>query len=55
MKKFFCFSVSLFMFLGMGIVTAQAGSCGMNKITLSGINQYPSDNEFLFDSKAAYE
>lgn len=55
MKKFFCFSVSLFMFLGMGIIAAQAGSCGMNKITLSGINQYPSDNEFLFDSKAAYD
>lgn len=34
---------------------AEVKECGMSQIKLSGFNQYPSDNEFLFDSKAAYD
>ncbi|MBR5153893.1 MAG: hypothetical protein IKW57_03825 [Alphaproteobacteria bacterium] len=28
--------------------------CGLNQITLSGLNQYPDDDEFLFDSMEAF-
>lgn len=29
--------------------------CGLNQITLFGLNQFPSDDEFLFDSMQAFE
>ena len=41
-----------FMVLMPGMVFA--GPCGISQITLSGINQYPDDDEFLFDSMTAY-
>ena len=34
---------------------AFAGACGSGKIVLEGMFQYPSDDEFLFDSEEAYK
>ena len=50
MKKFLMLMVMVF--VGYEAV---AGVCGSNEIVLSGINQYPKDNEFLFDSKEAFD
>ena len=57
MKKIFCFSVC--MLIGAGAALANgalkefAKGCGFGYVTLSG-NQEPEDDEYLFDSKAAY-
>ena len=48
MKKILLFIMCLM----PGVVFA--GPCGISEITLSGMGQYPDDDEFLFDSMTAY-
>lgn len=50
----FCMAVNVSVVFSAGAVEKKKG-CGLNQITLEGINQVPADDEFLFSDMNAFE